>query len=199
MFGYVERRECNNGRFAYGIDGFFSPGNWLPENDDAAFQEVRAFATANYAYARAWSERIIELPWCFELTARLTGQLSEANLLPTEQLGLGGYNSIRGYDLFSVVGDSGYFANIELWSPSMCLWGGQLRSLAFLDAGQAFNHTLLPDEASSINMQGTGLGFRYDIDPTFSVRCDYAWQLSRLPAVYQQPPSRIHLGVLISY
>ena len=199
MFGYIERQKCRNGKFAFGIDGFFSPGDWLPDNDDTAFQEVRAFAEADYAYVRAWSERTIDLPWCLEFRTRITGQLAEGNLLPTEQLGLGGYNSIRGYDLFSVVGDSGYFVNFELWAPSMCFFGGNLDSLLFLDVGQAFNHTLLVNEAASTNMQGAGLGFRYDIDPQFSVRCDYAWQLSRLAPVYQQPASRIHLGVLVSY
>jgi len=199
MLGYIERRKCRNGLFAIGVDGFYSPGNWLPENDNTAFQQVRAFAEADYAYVRAWTERSFDLPYCFELRTRLTGQLADGNLLPTEQLGLGGYNSIRGYDLFSIVGDSGYFANLELWSPSMCLYGGNLNSLLFLDAGQAFNHSLLPGEASSINMQGAGMGFRYDIDPQFSVRCDYAWQLTRLAPIYQQPPSRIHLGVMISY
>ena len=199
MLGYVERRECSNGRFAAGIEGFFSPGDWLSTNDTSAFQDVRAFSTADYAYARAWAERTMGLPKNFELSARFTGQLSEGNLLPTEQLGLGGYNSIRGYDLFSGAGDSGYFLNLELWAPSTQLWGGQLRSLSFVDGGQVFSHSLLADEASSIDMQGAGVGFRYDIDPQFSVRCDYAWQLSKLPAESQQPSSRIHLGVLISY
>lgn len=199
MLGYVERRECNNGRFAGGVEGFYSPGEWLTNNDNLSFQDVRAFATADYAYVRAWTERTLELPKRFELNARFTGQLSEGNLLPTEQLGLGGYNSIRGYDLFSSVGDSGYFLNLELWSPSRTLWGGQLRSLTFVDGGQAFSHSLLANEESSIDMQGAGLGFRYDIDPKFSARCDYAWQLSKLPVESQQPSSRIHLGVLLSY
>ena len=66
-------------------------------------------------------------------------------LLPTEQLGFGGYNSIRGYDLYALAADSGYFVNLELWSPSYSLFrNDELRFLAFYDYGDAYNHSVPP-------------------------------------------------------
>lgn len=198
MAGYVGRRTDSAGSWSIGLDAFLSPGDMMSNNNDAAFQDIRAFADANYAYARGVVERRWWLPKCCEFVVRGVGQLADGNLLPTEQLGLGGYNSIRGYDLFSVVGDSGYFFNMELWSPKYCVRGGELRYLAFFDFGQALNHTLLPAEPSSVDMQGVGLGFRYTIDPKLSIRCDYGWQLTRIPAL-QQPESRVHLGIVLAY
>ena len=199
MLGYVGRYEDCNGSWSIGADAYFSPGDVLDRNTDAAFQQIRAFATADYFYARGFAEKRINLPHCYEFVARATGQVAEGNLLPTEQLGLGGYNSIRGYDLFSVVGDSGYFFNLELWTPVRCVKGGELRCLAFVDMGQAFNHTLLPLESASTDMQGAGVGFRYTLDPHLTVRCDYGWQLSRLNPLFGQPESRWHVGVVASY
>lgn len=44
--------------------------------------------------------------------ARFRGQLASTNLLPSEQMGLGGYNSVRGYLERQVNVDNGLIVNL---------------------------------------------------------------------------------------
>ncbi len=132
--------------------------------------------------------------------------------MPTEQLGMGGYNSVRGYDLFSVLGDSGLFVNLELRtqpiSPGLGhRWGicdefgilnDELTAHVFHDFGQAYNHTLIQGEDPSVDLASVGVGFRYALQRRFSLRMDYGWALNDLVAA-QQPRHRIHIGTILSY
>lgn len=200
MIGYVGHAEDYLGSWSIGADAYLSPGHLSGKNNNQRFNQIRQGATANYAYTRAFAERRFWLPQCFEFVARVTGQLSEGNLLPTEQLGFGGYNSVRGYDLYSIVGDSGYFFNLEIQTPvyhlSKCCCD-ELRFHVFYDQGDAYNHTLLVGEDPSVDLKGTGLGFRYRMEPNLEVRFDYGWQLADLglPIFGDE---RVHLGVVLS-
>jgi hemolysin activation/secretion protein len=156
MLGYSGLEVDDLGTWSVGIDGYFSPGDMTDHNTDLRFQLVRAGATADYLYGRAFFERRFWLPRCSEFVYRATGQLSEGSLMPTEQLGFGGYNSVRGYDQYAVVGDSGFFMNFELWSPSIPVRQcgtcdcATLRGLVFYDYGQSYNHSVQPGEESRL-------------------------------------------------
>jgi hemolysin activation/secretion protein len=155
------------------------------------------------------------LPCSLEFVARITGQLADGNLLPTEQLGMGGYNSVRGYDLYSVLGDSGYFVNLELRTQPVCLGLGyrlgigdvfgisedELTAHIFYDFGDAYLHTPLPIEDPSVDLQSIGLGVRYSLQRRLSLRVDYGWQLTDLGIVgpLRQPRHRVHIGLVVSH
>jgi hemolysin activation/secretion protein len=180
---------------------YFSPGNLSDHNTDEDFALVRAGAEAEYFYARGFFDR----RWWIhqsdaEFVIRGTGQWADGNLVPPEQLFFGGYNSIRGYDDYAILGDSGYFMNFELWSAPICGVAcpcDQLRGLVFYDWGIAANHTLLPFEPSSVDLQSVGIGLRYDYKPEIYARVDYGWQLTEVPGIpYDQ---RIHVGIVISH
>ncbi|MCA9104472.1 MAG: ShlB/FhaC/HecB family hemolysin secretion/activation protein [Planctomycetales bacterium] len=206
MIGYVGRFENRRGSTSIGLDGYYSPGHLSGGNVSSAFQTIRPLATANYFYARGFAERRIDLPHRLELVGRFTGQWAEGNLLPTEQIGLGGYNSVRSYDLYSVVGDSGYFTNIELWTgaistriPSRWCRGDELRFLAFYDFGSGYDHTAVVGRNSANDLQGIGVGMRYEMQPNLTVRADYGWQITDLGPGFRQPNSRAHIGVVWSH
>lgn len=132
---------------------------------------------------------------------RVTGQWADTNLMPTEQLGFGGFNSIRGYDMRLVNGDSGYIVNLELRTDPVGFGLGKCRSdqfqmLMFCDIGGAMNHTLLPGEPSHVDLSSIGFGLRYSIAPNLAVRFDYGWQLHHL---HPDPvSSRPHLAIVIA-
>jgi hemolysin activation/secretion protein len=167
-------------------------------NTDAAYQTIRAGAQADYFYGRMWGERRFVLPQNFIFLARMTGQLAGGNLLPSEQLGFGGYNSVRGYNMRLVNGDSGYFGTCEIRTPSRNLFADdQLQLLAFYDRGNAWDHTLLPGQDPNIDLSSTGLGLRYVLNPEILLRVDYGWQLNKVVTL-PQPNSRWHVGVVMA-
>ena len=195
-----EQFDCR-GSTLLGIDMYVSPGEFSSDDNDIAYQEIRALARANYIYSRAYFERLINLPYRLSFMGRVVGQLADANLLPSEQLGFGGYDTVRGYDMRRVNGDRGYVVNFELRTDPVSLGLGhcnddELQLLGFYDFGGAGNHTLLPNEPWLIRLAGAGFGLRYTMAPTVSMRLDYGWQLESLPG--QTRGSRIHLGVLVA-
>jgi hemolysin activation/secretion protein len=200
MVGYNGWGLDRWGGWFIGADTYYSPGGLGGRNNTPSFQSIRAFAPANYFYTRGFLERSFLLPMNLQFVTRLTGQLASDNLLPTEQLGFGGYNSIRGYDLYSVVGDSGYFINCELQTRPVNLLtdDDQFMLLGFYDFGDAYNHTLLPGEDPSVDLNGVGCGLRYQLQPNLTLRTDYGWQISQLQ-FFPTPRERWHVGVVLSY
>lgn len=209
MGGYNSLTYDRLGSWTLGIDGYYSPGNVGGRNDSADLQQLRAFAKAHYFYTRGFFERVLELTQNFDFVFRITGQWASGNLVPTEQLGFGGYNSIRGYDQYSIVGDSGYFSNLEIrtkpYSPgflTFCQRGqvihDQLVLLGFYDLGDSLNHRLLPGEDGSIDLQSVGVGLRYQAQPRLTLRTDYGWQLVEVPTL-PNTRQRWHIGAVFSY
>jgi hemolysin activation/secretion protein len=185
---------------------YYSPGNWGGNNNDTAFDSSHTLATSDYVYDTITAQRVTRLPENFSLILRGTLQLSNGNLTPSEQLGFGGYDSVRGYDEREVNTDEGYFFTTEVRSPPISLgqifgWPAikdQLQLLAFWDSGEAYNHTLLPGEPSEMGLSSVGGGVRYTLNTYVSVRFDYGLQLLHT-GFDNDHDSRSDLGVVISY
>jgi len=203
VVGYDSRREDWLGVRRLGITGFFSPGGLTSFNNDAAFSALQPGASAEYIYARMFYERTAILPSCWQLYGKVTGQLSEATLLSSEQLGLGGFNSIRGYDMRIANADQGWIVNLELRTPVADFYPHcrrhDLQGLIFLDYGEVFRHAQLPAPAPNhYDLASVGVGFRYAIHQRLSVRCDYGWQLRELlPGIGKD--SRFHIGAVATF
>ncbi|MDD2707668.1 MAG: ShlB/FhaC/HecB family hemolysin secretion/activation protein [Verrucomicrobiae bacterium] len=206
MFGYISTLRDDWGSTTFDFSLFYSPGGWTPRNRDFNFDAARQGAYAEYRYQKFVVQRVTKLPADFTWILKGTGQFTDCNLLSSEQLGFGGYSSIRGYDEREVNGDEGYIINTEIRTPSVSLgqvFGlekavDQLQFLGFFDYGCAMNHELLPGEDPHIQLAGAGPGLRYTISPYCTVRFDYGWQL--YDTTYNQRyNSRGHLGVVFSY
>ena len=143
----------------------------------------------------------LALPGGWQLQGRLNGQYSPDALVSGEQLGLGGANSVRGYEEREIVGDSGFFAALELHGPDVAkrlsgIFGVRspgtteaagaepaapafdLRLLAFTDAGRVSNQAGLPcrDAQTRCSLASFGLGARLSAGP-LQVRLDVAQAL----------------------
>jgi hemolysin activation/secretion protein len=183
-----------------------SPGNWGGNNNDTAFNASHAGASSGYVYDTISLQRVTRLPENFSLILRGTLQFSDSNLTPSEQLGYGGYDTVRGYDEREVNADEGYIFTTELRTPPVSFgeifgcpeWQDQLQFLAFWDSGSAHNHTPLPGETDEIGLSSVGGGVRYTINSYASVRFDYGFQLVHTGFDNDQG-SRSDLGVMISY
>ncbi len=162
-----------------------SPGDNTAHNTDAIFQTQRALATANYTYGQVTLERDQQLPAGWSAYARIQGQGSNANLLASETLGAGGYDSVRGFEQRIIRGDSGVAGSVELRTPSFypsTFTGfGNVRDgaygLVFYDFAAVSNHTPLPGQ-EDLEIGSVGLGFRYQRENWFTLRVDYGFQVT---------------------
>ena len=189
------------------ITGYWSPGKLTAYNDDADYLTQRAGSRADYAYGQFTLNRITRLPFDFTWTIRGELQVSDASLLPSEQLGLGGYQTVRGYDEREANGDQGFLVSTEVATPPISLGNlfglkklrDQLQFLGFVDYGGTSLHQLTPADVNpNTNLLGIGPGLRYAITPYFSLRFDYGFQMINT-GFDTRHNSRAHLGVLVSY
>jgi len=206
VLGYSGTLTDPYGRTTINDQLYISPGNWGGNNNDAAFNAANAGATSGYVYNNLVLERLTKLPADWSLVLRGTLQTSNANLAPSEQLGFGGYDTVRGYDQREVNSDEGYIFTTELRTPSVSIgeflgsdiYKDQLQFLGFWDYGSASPHNPAPGQAYEIPLSSVGLGVRYNINTYVAVRFDYGFQLIRTGFDTDQG-SRSDLGVVVSY
>ena len=185
---------------------YISPGGWGSLNNNAAFNAAHTFANSNYVYSVLALERMTRLPGDWSLILRGTLQNSNGNLVPSEQLGFGGYSTVRGYEEQEINTDEGFVFNTEIRTPSISFgellghpeFNDQLQFLGFWDYGAAHNHTLLPGEAYETPLSSIGAGLRYTINTYLSVRFDYGFQLINT-GLDNDHGSHANAGVVLSY
>jgi hemolysin activation/secretion protein len=130
-----------------------------------------------------------------------TAQLHQS-LLPSEQIGLGGYNSVRGYDERQETLDSGVLASYELrgplwplgWSKQSARW----QLLGFVDYGWGTDHTAVIGLPKQDWMLGIGPGLRYTFTPYMTTRLDWGFKMHHRP-LYTGGNSELHFSVIGSY
>jgi hemolysin activation/secretion protein len=187
--------------------GFYSPGGISNNDDDADYQATRGGARSNYAYGQLSLNRVTRLPYDFSWSVRGLVQESTANLLPSEQLGLGGYDTVRGYDEREVNGDNGFLLSTEVATPPVSLFQlfgvskvkDQLQFFGFVDYGGTSLHNVTPADVNpNTNLLGVGPGFRYAINPYLTVRFDYGFQMIDT-GFDGRHNSRADFGLVVSY
>ena len=185
---------------------YYSPGNWGGNNNDAAFNAAHTLAPSGYVYDTLTLERLTRLPDDWTMVLRGTLQFSNANLAPSEQLGYGGSDTIRGYNEREVNADEGYIFTTEVRTPPVSIaqiFGlskvhDQLQFIGFWDYGAGNNHTVLPGERYETTLSAVGAGVRYNVNTYLSVRFDYGFRL--LSTGYDNNHgSRSDLGIILSY
>ena len=201
VFGYRARLSDGSGTTSVAAFGYLSPGEFGGGNEDAAFGLARAGADSGYAHGRLEAQRLQRLPGGFSASLRASGQFADGNLLPSEQLGLGGHGSVRGYEEHEVNVDRGYLLSAELRTPAVALCGGkggELQFLAFVDHGGGRNADPLPGERSA-SLTSVGPGLRWALGERLSLRFDYGFQLEDSGAALGLGDSRMHLGGTVSW
>lgn len=180
------------------ISAVYSPGGIGGSNSDEDFMVQRAGATANYAYIRGSFSRLQRVFGDFTLSFSALGQWSSARLLPIEQFGLGGEDSVRGYDDRIVNGDDGISGQLELRTPSRHLLDGipdQTQALIFVDAGRDWQHDLQEGDAEN-TLVSAGPGLRVQLGSHGTIKADYGWQLARLAGT---SGGRVQVSAVLSF
>lgn len=100
-------------------------------------------------------------------------QLADRPLLPIEQIGLGGQQTVRGYRQDGLLADNGIFFSTELRLPILKSKqsNGLLQLTPFIDIGVGWNNNS-QNNSDSNTLIGTGLGLLWQ-QGDFSARVDY--------------------------
>lgn len=222
---YNALRRDPYGQTSLDVEGYFSPGNIDRDNTEQMLERLRPGVSADYFYLRGSVERVARLPHDFSWDIKLAGQVATDRLPPSEMLGVGGYDTVRGYEERTANGDQGWIFSNELRTPPTSLlrflplhlavprattapgekplasqYPDQLQFLCFWDYGTAHLLYHLPGEDANVELSSVGIGFRYVINPWLTVRFDYGWQLNPDPvSATSSESSRADMAVLLSY
>ncbi len=139
--------------------------------DVATFFNKAANAAPGFSIARASLTRQQELPYGMQGWASVTGQLSNDSLVSSEQIPMGGVDSVRGYLEAETLGDTGAYLQTELRSPDLKKYinkylGGPLRSLrfhTFYDGGVVSVNYAAEGTHSQYGLQSAGIGARVNL------------------------------------
>ena len=108
------------------------------------------------------------------LLLRLNTQLATRTLLPLEQFGLGGQDSIRGYRQDYLLTDNGTFLSAEVQVPILRLpqINSTLQVVPFVDFGVGWNSSDRENPDPN-TLAAVGVGLRWSQSDRFTVRLDW--------------------------
>ena len=123
-----------------------------------------------------------QMQWLRQLTSssninlllRSDIQLSSSDLVPLEQFGLGGVESVRGYRQDALLSDSGIFASAEVRIP-FYRWNNAQSSISvipFIDVGTSWDNSEDLDREED-TVASLGVGLQLNLDNSLRARIDY--------------------------
>jgi len=215
VLGYTWASENAKKKFAFDIDLYGSPAKLLNHQTDSDYDELSTGADVRYVYGRTTLGATWYLPAKYEIAALGRLQIASGALLPSEQFGLGGYDTVRGYDEREVNIDNALCLNFEFrFRPfsllrffKACCPQDYLTFLLFWDYGLGVPYerkyhsefsnsepTLPPTEW----LMSVGPGIRYVITDRLSARADWGVKLHR--TIFDNGSrSQFNLGFVLSY
>ncbi len=202
VLGYNTAFDNDYFKTSMTLEFFYSPGDWLPEQSNSDYRQVRYKAKSDYIYYRLAFAPIIRLPKDFSFALTIRGQGANQNLLASEQYGLGGYNTVRGYKERAVNVDNAFLTSVELRSPSINLIGRRhfkdmVQFLIFLDYAIGRDVHTLPKTPKTEYLLGFGPGVRYEAAPYLNFRGDLGIQLKNVDN--GGPGFRFHFALVGSF
>ena len=156
----------------------FEGGNDAAQSDFKASRGSGGGASANYTIWRAGFnyQRLLPADWSVRVAAN--AQTTRNALVAGEQFGVGGANSVRGFNERVYSNDKGHQATVELITPDVAskigFEGGRLRFLAFYDTANLSRNFIEPGEQTGLGIDSMGVGLRFTFRERLSVRMDYA-------------------------
>jgi len=167
-----ERREYS---FYFGVAQNIPGGN---DGTDEAFKASRTGARAAYRTTRFGGtiSGIFQKDWQFRVKA--DAQYSRDALIAAEQFGLGGSESIRGFNERYTSNDKGYRSNWEIYTPELGTMLGmdkaKFRLLTFYDTGHVIRNNPQPGELKSVSLDSIGFGLRMNYGTNVTIKADFA-------------------------
>ncbi len=185
-----------NGSISTNIPG----GNDGKQED---FDRTRFNATDNYVILRAGTSFSHAFRNDWQSRIALHGQYTRDSLIPGEQFGIGGNDTVRGYLPREAANDKGYAAQLEVFTPNFAERAGlsdkwRTRVVGFYDFGSVSRNNTLPGELGGKYLASTGLGLRLSYGKSVSLRIDIA-QILKAHGTRQTDDQRVSAGLAIIY
>jgi hemolysin activation/secretion protein len=153
--------------FSFGLDAF---GTTNPFD----FQVNPNAPDSNYFMWRGQTQWVRLLAPDLLLYFHADLQLADGTLVPLEQFGLGGLNSVRGYRQNFLLGDNGFYTTVELRVPVYRTSSSDnvLQIVPFVDVGRVWNSfgVLNPDTQT---LASVGLGLQWQYKDLLKARIDW--------------------------
>lgn len=147
------------------------------QGQDADFAMARSGAAASYQLFRLGANASQQFAGDWQWRLALDAQYTREPLVPGEQFGLGGQDSVRGFAERAVSGDRGWRTGLEVFTPEMGgktgIDGARLRFSVFVEGGQVHRLQSLPGETTDESIASVGFGMRFGIAKSLSIRLDY--------------------------
>lgn len=200
---YATALTDRHGRTSGTLGFIYSPGGLTDQNDDEEFQNVDPRAESEYMYLTGSLRRTQWLGRGWSLMLSATGQHAPEVLLSTENLGIGGYSTVRGYEERILFGDTGVYGGTELRSPYLFLprsegMGPGLQALAFVDAGWVRQSEPSEEFEKDQHLLSAGFGLRMEWAPYASLRADLGFPLDSSDETLSDS-ARVHVGLVIGF
>ncbi|MBS0586152.1 MAG: ShlB/FhaC/HecB family hemolysin secretion/activation protein [Verrucomicrobia bacterium] len=215
VLSYEGSSNSSEHSFAAKVDFYFQPWHVGDGMSQTSYDSLRPGAQNMYCYLRATGDYTWTYPysrWGSMFSTIVTAQVASGALIPLEQLGLGGFNSVRGYVDRAVNVDDGILINLELRSPKWSVFNTQkntrlcglgcdaFSALVFLDAAYGALVKTSPGQPSNYFLAGVGPGLRYDFGTWMRARFDMAFPL--IDAPWGSPHTgfvQFYFSVILSY
>lgn len=214
--GYALGRENDKRKFLVNLDLYFSPATFVNHQTETDFSNLNPHSKPKYVYGKLGIIETFYLPRCFELFFQGRFQLANQVLLQSEEFGLGGYDTVRGYEEREFNADNAICTNVEIHSPSVSIINfftcrskhqDRLYFLLFFDYGLGnVNHrgsftnleNLNPKISKTEYLMSVGPGFRYTINSHLSARLDWGVKLHRT-TFSDDARSKFHFGFILNF
>lgn len=207
MAGFNYGQDVGNFELLGSLLLYGSPGELFDNESKKDYQELRYKAVPTYFYGQLYAGLNYNFSWGSQVSFLVRAQQSTENLLPSEQFGIGGFDTVRGYKEREVNTDNGFIVNAELRSPGFQVLGNyfcntkykdEIRFIAFFDYGKGFNHRLYHGERRDYQLASVGPGIRYQFMDNLRARLDWGIKLKRSSRMFGWG-SKIHFGVIADF
>jgi hemolysin activation/secretion protein len=169
--------------------------------DDAATQAIDAVTTHTQGDFSKLGVNLVRFQSLGDYDAlyfNLTGQWASGNLDASQQLVVGGPNSVRAYDNGIISGDVGYTLTSEYRHTLAQSWHGQWQAIAFFDAAHLeVNRATFATGANIANLAGAGIGLNWSGPDQLAASFSLAVPVGATPAQISDR-STLHAWLLLS-
>ncbi len=163
---------------------------------------ARAGANPDYLVARWGFNYNRQLPRDWQFRWGMSGQVTRDMLIPQEQFGIGGADSVRGFLEREIIDDNGYRGTLEFYGPDfgskIPVAGARMRALAFYDWGAVRRVHPAVLEIAAEHIGSVGFGVRFSRGNNVSVRLDAA-RVTDAGGLQSKGDMRLHASLAYIY
>jgi len=187
----LDIEDAFNGRTIITSEFDFGIEEILGGMDEVDPNASRTGAGGRFVRNATNAARIQSMPWETSLMLKGGLQLTNYDLVASEQFQVGGATTVRGYPRAEYVGDVGFNGIVEYYIPpfglpktlkvpaSQSYFYDAIRLVGFFDYGYVEYTSIQVGETKDEDIYSAGAGIRFNIPERLSVSFDYGFQLAQ--------------------